>query len=106
MAGKGSHRVRPHVRAEVEVEGESLVAKITFVRFLAGVDQHVPLELGVVEEALATSVVGALEQLVAVDSIVFLQACSVMEDFATGLQRASKHLWLLLGAPSVWSTTH
>ena len=65
-----------------------------------------PLELGVIEEALATSVVGALEQLVTVDSIVFLQACSVMKDFAAGLQRASEHLGLLLGASSVWPTTH
>lgn len=95
-----------HMRFEVEVKGESLIAKITFVWFFAGVDQHVPLELGVVEEALAASVVGALEQLVAVDGIVLLQACSVVEDFATGLQRASKHLRLLLSAPSVWSTTH
>lgn len=95
-----------HVCFEVEVKGESLVAKIAFVWFFASVDQHMPLELGVIEEALATSIVGALEQLIAVDSIVFLQACSVVEDFATGLQRASKHLWLLLGAPSVWSTTH
>ena len=65
-----------------------------------------PLELGVIEEALATAIVGALEQLVTVDSIVFLQACSVMEDFATGLQWASEHLGLLLGASSVWPTTH
>jgi hypothetical protein len=94
------------MRFEVEVEGESLVAKITFVWFLASVDQHMPLELGVVQEALTASIMSALEQLVTVDSVVFLQACSVVEDFATGLQRASEHLWLLLGASTVGSATY
>mgnify|MGYP000665643492 CR=1 FL=1 len=93
------------MRLQIEVKGESLVAEIAFVGFLARVDQHMSLELGIIQEALTTPIMCALEQLVAMDSVVLLQACPVVEDFATGVKRTPKHLWLLLGASTIWSAT-
>jgi len=49
------------VRLEVEIEREFFPAYLALVRLLPGVNEHVPLEFGVVEEALLASLIVALE---------------------------------------------
>jgi len=49
------------VRLEVEIEREFFPAYLALVRLLSGVNEHVPLEFGVVEEALLASLIVALE---------------------------------------------
>lgn len=53
--------------------------------------EHVSFELGVVQEPLVTTVKGALEQFVAVDSHVLFEGGAVIEDFGAGLQVAFKN---------------
>lgn len=65
---------------EVEVKRKAFRAQVAFVGFFTCVDQHVPLQLRVVQESLPTSVVGALKQLVAMHSVVLLQTGPVVEN--------------------------
>ena len=53
--------VNTHVGLEVEVKGEALGTKIALVRFLACMHQHVPLQLCVVQEPFAASIISALK---------------------------------------------
>jgi len=61
-----------HMRLQIEIKRELLAALIALVGLLACVHEHVPLELRVVQEAFFAPGVDALEELVAVDSHVFL----------------------------------
>lgn len=61
-----------HMRLQIEIKRELLAALIALVGLLACVHEHVPLELRVVQEAFFAPRVDALEELVAVDSHVFL----------------------------------
>ena len=98
--------MNPHMGFQVKIKGESLAAELTLIWLLASVNQHVPLELGIVKESLAATWVGALEELVAMDRVVLLQRGTVVEDLAAALQRASENFWLSLCATSVWSTSN
>lgn len=44
-----------------------------------------PFKFGIIQESLTTAIMSALEQFVSVDSIMFLETCSIMENFATAL---------------------
>lgn len=48
-------RVRSQMSSEVEVERKPLVADVTFIRLLTGVDKLVPLEFRVVQESLVAA---------------------------------------------------
>ena len=50
-----------HMCLEVKVETEPLAAQIALIRLFTCVNKHVPLQLGVVQESFATSIIGALE---------------------------------------------
>lgn len=81
--------VNPHMSLEVEIKGKSLVTKLTFVWFLTllnneleiilnekctySVNEHVSLQFGIIQESLTASFVRALEQLIPVNCVVFLQ---------------------------------
>ena len=65
-----------------------------------------PFKFGIIQESLTTAIMSALEQFVSVDSIMFLETCSIMENFATALKRASEDLGLLVAGATGWSSSH
>jgi len=72
-----------HMCLQVEVEREPFRAKVALVRLLSRMHQHVSLKLCIIQKALTTAVVRALEELVSMNSVVLLQRCPIVENLST-----------------------
>ena len=77
--------VDPLVGLKVEVEAESFSADFALVRLLTRVNQHVPLQLCIVQESLLAPGMHARIQLVPMHSHVFLETGPIVEDLPARL---------------------
>ena len=85
--------MRTQVRPEIEVQRESFVASLAFVRLLSGMHELMSFQLGVVKELLVASWDWTREHSFTVGHLVLAIRSLVWEDFLAVFKHADVLLW-------------